>query len=135
MKLSVGPLVIAGIGLAMLLVATLVPDSSELWNWFDFERRFLAVIVVLFCGSVIYWIHRARSGGEIKVRPIAGLEAVDEAVGRATEMGRACLFVPGISDMNEVQTIAGMTILARVANTAARFDASLEVPTVELQPR
>jgi len=129
MKLPVGPLIIAGVGLVMLLVATLVPESSELWQWFDFERRFLAVIVVVFCGSVIYWIRHARSGGEIRVRKIAGLEAVDEAVGRATEMGRACLFVPGIQDMNSVQTIAGMTILARVASTAAEYDASLEVPT------
>ncbi len=63
------------------------------------------------------------------MRKIAGLEAVDEAVGRATEMGRSCLFVPGIQDMNEIQTIAGITILARVAKTAAEYDAKVEVPT------
>jgi hypothetical protein len=129
MRISIGPLIVAGIGLVMFLVAMFVPESSGLWRVFDFERRFLAVIVVVFCGSVIYWIQRARSGGEIKVRPIAGLEAVDEAVGRATEMGRTCLFVPGIQDMNEVQTIAGMTILARVAGTAAEYGAHIEVPT------
>ena len=129
MKLSPGPLIVAGIGLAMFLVAMLVPESSALWQWFDFERRFLATIVVVFCGAVIYWIRHARSGGQITVRKIAGLEAVDEAVGRATEMGRSCVFVPGILDMNDVQTIAGMTILARVAGTAAEYNATIEVPT------
>ena len=39
-------------------------------------------------------------GIPLKLRKIAGLEAVDEAVGRATEMGRPIMFVPGILDMN-----------------------------------
>ena len=64
-----------------------------------------------------------------KVVEIAGLEAVDEAVGRATEMGRPCLFVPGILDMNEIQTIAGLTVLSRVAQVAAEYGAHIEVPT------
>ena len=44
----------------------------------------------------------ARSGREMKIRKIAGLEAVDEAVGRATEMGRPILFVPGIQDISDI---------------------------------
>jgi hypothetical protein len=44
-------------------------------------------------------------------------------------MGRSCLFVPGVQDINDIQTIAGLTILARVARTAAEYDAKLEVPT------
>ncbi|MHC4447181.1 MAG: DUF6754 domain-containing protein, partial [Planctomycetota bacterium] len=65
----------------------------------------------------------------LKIRKIAGLEAVDEAVGRATEMGRSCLYIPGILDMNDIQTIAGINILARVSKTAANYDARIEVPT------
>ena len=84
---------------------------------------------MLFCGSVIYWIFRARSGEPLQIRKIAGLEAVDEAVGRATEMGRSILFIPGIQDMNEIQTIAGITVLSRVAKVAAEYDAKVEVPT------
>ncbi|MEW5994012.1 MAG: DUF6754 domain-containing protein [Candidatus Zixiibacteriota bacterium] len=37
------------------------------------------------------------------------MEAVDEAVGRATEMGKKIVFVPGISDMDNMQTIAGLS--------------------------
>jgi hypothetical protein len=66
---------------------------------------------------------------KLKVRKIAGLEAVEEAVGRATEMGRSCLFIPGILDINDMQTVAGITVLSRVAALAAEYDAKLEVPT------
>jgi hypothetical protein len=92
-------------------------------------RFWLAWIVVIFCGAVVYWIRHAKSGKPIKLRKIAGLEAVDEAVGRATEMGRSCLYVPGIQDMNDIQTIASITILSRVAKTAAEYDAKIEIPT------
>ncbi|MCH8011123.1 MAG: fibronectin type III domain-containing protein [Candidatus Marinimicrobia bacterium] len=98
-------------------------------QWFDGNRFSLAIIILIFCGSVYYWIRHARMGGELKIRKIAGLEAIEEAVGRATEMGRSCLFIVGIQDMNEIQTIAGITILSKVAKIAAELDAKIEVPT------
>ncbi len=98
-------------------------------EWFDGGRGWLALITVVLCGSVVTYIAAARRGMDLKVRKIAGLEAVDEAVGRATEMGRSVLFIPGIQDMNDIQTVAGITILARVARTAAEYDAKVEVPT------
>jgi len=98
-------------------------------QWFDGGRFWLAVITVVVCGAVITFILLARSGRPLTVRKIAGLDAVDEAVGRATEMGRSVVFIPGIQDMNDIQTIAGLTILARVARTAADYDAKVEVPT------
>jgi hypothetical protein len=77
----------------------------------------------------VLFILLARTGRPLYIRKIAGLDAIEEAVGRATEMGRPCLFVPGIQDMNEIQTIAGLTILSRVAARAAEYDATVEVPT------
>ena len=98
-------------------------------EWFDGRRFPLFFITLIFCGSVVFWILRARSGDPLQIRKIAGLEAVDEAVGRATEMGQPILFIPGIQDMNEIQTIAGITVLSRVAQVAAEYDAKVEVPT------
>jgi hypothetical protein len=98
-------------------------------QWFDGSRIWFLITVLIFCGSVVYFIEHARKGRPLKVRKIAGLEAVDEAVGRATEMGRSVIFVPGIQDMNDIQTIAGINVLSRVARTAAENAASLEVPT------
>ncbi len=111
--------------------AAIVTDHpvTPVMQYFDFSQLWFGVILLIVGGSVVYFIQLARSGRELKVRPIAGLEAVDEAVGRATEMGRSCLFVPGILDINDMQTLAGVTVLSRVAGLTAEFDARLDVPT------
>ena len=98
-------------------------------EYFVFSRVWYGIILLAVCGSVTFFIEVARSGRELKIRKIAGLEAIDEAVGRATEMGRPCLFVPGILDINDIQTIAGLTVLSHVAQVAAEYDAQIEVPT------
>jgi hypothetical protein len=98
-------------------------------NWFMTSRLNLLIVLSIVCGAVVLWILLARAGRSVKIRRIAALEAIDEAVGRATEMGRSVLFVPGIQDMNDIQTVAGVTVLGHVAKTAAEYDAVLEVPT------
>lgn len=97
-------------------------------QWFH-TGRLNSLIAVLVLGlSILYFIIKAKGGQTLFIRKIAGLEAVDEAVGRATEMGRKIFFIPGIQDMNNVQTIAGVTILGRVAKMAATYEAKLDVP-------
>ncbi len=96
---------------------------------FRTDRGPLAIAIVIVCGAVIGGIMLARTGRPLKIRRLAALDAVDEAIGRATEMGRSVLFVPCIQDMTDIQTVAGITILGRVAKTAAEYDAKLEVPT------
>jgi hypothetical protein len=98
-------------------------------NWFHSDRNWFAGVVVLVCGTVIVCTEIARRGKPFYVRPIAGLQAIEEAVGRATEMGRPMLFVPGIEDVKEIDTVAGLMILSHVAKTAAEYDTPLEVPT------
>jgi hypothetical protein len=109
-------------------VLTTAPVSPTM-QWFDGTRLWFLVTLVLLSGSVITFIILARRGLPLKLRRIAALDAVDNAIGRATEMGRSCLFVPGVQDINDIQTIAALTILSRVARTAAEYDAKLEVPT------
>jgi hypothetical protein len=98
-------------------------------EWFDGTRVWFLLLLIVFSAAVLSFIALARRGKPMKVRQISGLKAIDEAVGRATEMGRPCLFIPGILDMNDIQTIAGINILARVAKTAAEYDARIEIPT------
>lgn len=95
----------------------------------DRKRLWFGGILLFVCGSVLTCSALARAGWPIYVRPIAALEAIDEAVGRATEMGRPMLFVPGVRDLNEVETIAGLTVMSQVARKAAEYDTPLEVPT------
>ena len=92
----------------------------------DLSVQFAAVLI--FSITIYYYIDRARSGDEIYLRTIPGLKAIEEAVGRATEMGKSVLFVPGISDLDQVETITGLNILGHVAEVTAKYETSLNVP-------
>ncbi len=109
--------------------AELEVPIEALRYWFDPNTSWFLVITLVVSFWIVLYIYLAKSGTELKIRRIAGLEAVDEAVGRATEMGRPILFVPGIADMNEIQTVAGLTILSRIGRLCAEYDARIEVPT------
>jgi hypothetical protein len=106
----------------------LSPPVHSYQQWFNLNLKYLFLIGALICGSVIYFIYHAKRGKKLFIRKIAGLEAIDDAVGRATEMGRPVLFIPGIRDMDDVQTIAGITILGRVARTIAEYDIKINMP-------
>jgi hypothetical protein len=98
-------------------------------QWFHAGRTNMLVAVLILSFFILWFIRRAKRGEELYIRPIAGLEAVDDAVGRATEMGRPIMYVPGIMDMDNIQTIAGIIILSRVARKAAEYECSILVPT------
>jgi hypothetical protein len=105
-----------------------VSKATASGQWFNTGRT-NALIGVLFTSFVIiFFIFRARSGAELFVRKIAGLDAVDEAIGRATEMGKPILFVSGLADASDISTIAAMTILAKVARKTAEYETPLIVP-------
>jgi len=98
-------------------------------NWFIPRKATLAWWIIGVSFAIVGSVLMAWKGVPMRVRRIAALEAVDDAVGRATEMGRPVLFIAGIQDMDNVQTVAGITVLSRVSKTAAEYDATVEVPT------
>lgn len=65
---------------------------------------------------------------ELYVRPIAGLQAVDDAIGRATEMGQPLLYVSGLVGVSSISTIASMLILGHLARRTAAYDTPVLVP-------
>ena len=97
-------------------------------QWFHWGRLNIFIGVGLLCFFIIFYIQQAKAGKKLFIRRIAGLDAVDEAVGRATEMGKKIFYVPGTQDMDNVQTIAGVSILGHVAGLAAQYETYLEVP-------
>lgn len=98
-------------------------------QWFHRGRTSMLVLLILFSTFVLWFISRAKRGKELYIRPIAGLQALDEAVGRATEMGKPVLFIPGVLDMDQIETIAGLSVLGRIAGKTAEYGAPLMVPT------
>jgi uncharacterized protein DUF6754 len=72
---------------------------------------------------VLFNIARAKKGKDLFIRRIAGLNAIDEAVGRATEMGKPVLMVPGVTSDPSVnaKSMQAINIFAYVSRVAARF--------------
>ncbi len=88
-------------------------------------------LMVLFMFLVMFFISRARRNPNMYLRRIAGLEAVDEAIGRATEMGKPVLFVHGLAGMDAISTIAAVNILSKIAGRVADYESKLLVPNYD----
>lgn len=100
-------------------------------QWFHTKKVATLLFTLLFCGLVSIFIQAAKGGAGLYVRAIAGINAVDEAIGRATEMGKPILFVPGLGTASDVATIAAFTILGRVAKKTAEYQSRIIVPNYE----
>jgi hypothetical protein len=77
----------------------------------------LTLLLVFF---ILFNIWRAKGKKDLFVRRIPGLNALDDAIGRATEMGRPVLMVPGIGELNAISAQA-INIFSQVTKTAAQF--------------
>ena len=88
----------------------------------------IRILFVLFAFAVLGRIYAARRGAQLFIRRIRGIDALEEAVGRATEMGRSVMFVPGIADFNNMATPAGLQVMQYVGRKCARFGVRMIVP-------
>ena len=99
-------------------------------NWFNTGKLNTLFGTFLFIAITLLYIHWARQG-KLFIRRISGLDAVEEAVGRATEMGRPILYCNGIGLIDSISTVASLNILGQVAKKTAEYDTPLTVPTAD----
>lgn len=111
-----------------IAAAKAAPKYDMSKRYFNSKRLNVLLAGLLLFMFINYYTYHARQGKDMFIRKIAGLAAIDEAVGRATEMGKPVLFVPGIYDMDDIQTIAGVSILGHVAKKTAEYETPLLVP-------
>lgn len=97
-------------------------------NWFAKEKLVTLFAVLIYGALVVTFVTMAKRGKDLYIRPIAGLDEIDNAVGRATEMGRPMLYCMGNGSLSDVATLASMGILSQVAKRAAEYDTKLIVP-------
>lgn len=94
------------------------------------------VFLLILALSAIYFIRRGKAGRIPYIRRVSGLDAIDEAIGRATEMGRPVFCSHGIASIADAtygpQTIAGLSVLGYVAQLCARYGTRLIVPIRQL---
>ncbi len=82
-----------------------------------FQLLFFIMMGVLTYISYTY----GKQGRRWEIRPLEGLEATYEGIGRAAEMGRPIMVLPGISNLGNPQTLAGLTVLGEVAEQSAEI--------------
>ncbi len=95
-------------------------------------RIFGLICLLVIMGAVAYYIRRAQEGEVPSVRRIPGIDAIDEAIGRAVEMGRPVFCSHGIANLRAAttgpQTLAGLSVLSYVAKQSIEVGADLYVP-------
>lgn len=86
---------------------------------------------LLICGVTLTLIHLSRNEKvNIAIRRINGLDAIEESIGRATEMGKPVHFTPGLADIvgnTAAKTFAALEVLSYVTDLSARYNAELVV--------
>ena len=104
------------------------PAVNSSAQWLNRRKINIIIAVIVFGGLILFFIQHARRGRELFVRKIAGLHAIDDAVGRATEMGKPILYCPGIGYIEDIATIASLNILGEVAKKCGEYDTKLINP-------
>ncbi len=97
-------------------------------QWYHWGKTWILIAIAVLMGLMLTMVNWAKRGKELYIRPLAGINAVDEAIGRATEMGRPILYILGLGVADEIATIASFTILSRVAKKVAEYQTELLVP-------
>jgi len=87
----------------------------------------LLLLILSTGGLMLYFTRQAQRGKEMFIRRMPGIDAIEDGIGRATEMGKPVLYVPGIDDLQDIQTIASMLILGQVSKTIAEYQTELIV--------
>ena len=87
------------------------------------------VFLIVFAIAIAYAMYSARHGKLPKIRRLPAIDALDEVVGRATEMGKPLLYSTGglLTDVEAPQTIASFTVLDYVARKSAKMGTDLRV--------
>jgi hypothetical protein len=85
-------------------------------------------ILIALCACVLYYIRSARNNPtSIYVRRISGIDAIEEAIGRAAELGRPASFSTGLTQVGPV-LYACLGVLYFVARRSALYRCALYVP-------
>jgi hypothetical protein len=95
-------------------------------------RIFGLLCLMAIMAAVAYYIRGAEKGKTPSIRRVAGIDAIDEAIGRAVEMGRPIVCSHGIANLRGAtsgpQTLAGLSVLSYVTKKSIESNAKVIVP-------
>ncbi len=115
---------------AILLYSESASNSKFNYSLRDFANPFWWAFLPLISFVIIYSIISSIRGRLPYLRKISGLDAIDEAIGRATEMGRPILFSGGLSGISIV-SLQALAVAAKVAKAAVKYGTRLIIPVCD----
>jgi hypothetical protein len=114
-----------------VLVSPVVGPVISQGQWFHTQRVNVLIGALVSFLIILGFVWYAQKGKKLYIRPIAGLQAIDDAIGRATEMGKPILYSAGLGKMDRVATMASMNILSSVAEKTAEYNTPLIFPNYD----
>lgn len=98
------------------------------------EKRIIQMILMMMMILAIYLLTESvRKGRTVTIKPLSALDAIDEAVGRAAELGRTVHFSPGYS-LGGLQNpemgpgvLAGISLIKKVAEVTSSLGTGIIV--------
>ncbi|MCB9777548.1 MAG: hypothetical protein H6742_03200 [Alphaproteobacteria bacterium] len=109
--------------------ATAAVQGTPVASWLSASPGYLLLLALIVSvgGLMLWFTDRARKGHEMFIRRMPGIDAIEEGIGRATEMGKPVLYVPGIDELQDIQTIASMLILGQISRKVAEYQSDIVV--------
>jgi hypothetical protein len=102
--------------------------ASPAVAWFNVPRWIFLALIAIVAALYAYYVSIAKPRPEdIYIRRMPGVDAIEDAVGRSTEMGRPVLYVTGIEEVQDMMTLASLLILGHVAELTAAYDTEIKV--------
>ncbi len=114
-----------------VLVSPITDPVVSSDQWFHTQRINVLLGAIISFVFILGFVLYAKRGKKLYIRPIAGLQAIDDAIGRATEMGKPILYSAGLGKMDRVATMASMNILSSVAEKTAEYNTPLIFPNYD----
>ena len=126
--LCIGVLIL-GLGIECLLLFW--PDwISHGAENMEHANPLVTILMAIISVVIVLTIVSAQAGRIPYIRRIAGLNAIDEAVGRATEMGRPILFSTGLYGI-DIISLQALAVAAHVARSAVRYGTRMILPVCD----
>jgi hypothetical protein len=130
-------LLVGGLLLLAGVLALVVALKWENPYWYtnkplDHANWLTGALLFVIAGMVIATIVTALRGRLPFIRRIPGLNAIDDAVGRATEMGRPILFSSGLVELGMIG-LQSLAVAGQVSRHAARYGTRFIYPVYDPQ--
>lgn len=97
--------------------------------------RIVPLIAFILAWIATYYAIQLGKEGKVEIRRLAGLDAIEEAIGRAVETGRPVFDIIGMgsfTDSYAPQTVAALSVLSYVSGICARLGAKLYAPQADV---